>query len=46
MVVYKASSGEDIVNTGHRFHQNAWKVRQHKKTVVWFVSFVWLNKTN
>jgi hypothetical protein len=28
------------------FYQDAEKVRQHKKTDIWFVSFVWLNKTN
>jgi hypothetical protein len=26
--------------------QEAEKVRQQRKTVIWFVSFVWLNKTN
>jgi hypothetical protein len=26
-------------------YQDAEKVRQRKKTVIWFVSFVWLNET-
>ena len=26
--------------------QDAEKVRQRKKTVIWFVLFIWLNQTN
>ena len=33
MAVYEASSGVGIVNAGHRFHQDAEKVRQHTKFV-------------